>query len=379
VSVSLSKPSGRVCILTSVHTPFDTRIYERQAKTFVKAGYELTLVATNIHSHQTHNRISIVGIQKPKWRIGRALNWLPFIKAALKTEADIYHFHDPDLLFVGAILKYFTKKPVIYDNHDPYIEAILQREWIPGWLRPAVSRIFGQIEKFLSQTLSAVIVANDSQQARFPQATLIRNYPDLEPFAQISNESNRAESSYIIHAGTLTEARGVFELVEIARLLAPRQIPLVALGPFANRSLETEIKQSVRQLNLQNLIRFEGRVPFEQIVRGSMGASVGLITFRAVPNHYLIVPTKLFEYMACALPVVASDLPPIRHYVAETDCGLLVPPDQPQAFAEAVEYLLDHPAEARRLGQNGRRAVLARYNWQQEEQKLLSLYQELLQ
>jgi glycosyltransferase involved in cell wall biosynthesis len=109
-----------------------------------------------------------------------------------------------------------------------------------------------------------------------------------------------------------------------------------------------------------------------------MAASIGLVAFRAVSNHQMIIPTKLFEYMGCALPVVAADLPPIRSYVTAANCGLLVPPEQPEAFVAAIEYLLDHPAEACQMGQNGRQAVLTTYNWQPEEQKLLALYQRLL-
>jgi glycosyltransferase involved in cell wall biosynthesis len=142
--------------------------------------------------------------------------------------------------------------------------------------------------------------------------------------------------------------------------------------------MASDIARTVERLNLQHVIGFEGRAAHEQVIQGLMEASVGLIPFRAVPNHLIIIPTKLFEYMMCAVPVVASDLPPIRRYVTEVDCGLLVPPENPAAFAEAVGYLLDHPEEAQRMGRNGRQAVLSRYNWAAEERKLLSLYKELL-
>jgi hypothetical protein len=227
----------QVCFLTSVHNVWDTRIYHREAKSLAMAGYHVTIIATGFRSQETPiANIKLIGLRRFGWRIGRALNWAPFIKAALKTNADIYHFHDPDLLFVGVFLKFFTKKPVIYDNHDPYVEAILQREWLPQWLRPIVSRLFGFLEKLLSCHLSAVIIANPAQQARFPNAILIHNYPDLEAFKISSNR--KITSARVIHAGTLTEARGVFEIIEIARLLAHREVKFVLLGPFANNRLE---------------------------------------------------------------------------------------------------------------------------------------------
>lgn len=369
----------KVCMLTSVHTVWDTRIYHREAQSLAKAGYQVTIIATDVESQQAPvENIDIIGLKRPRLKYARPLNWLPFLKAALSTGADIFHFHDPDLMFVGIFLQLLTQKPVIYDNHDPYVEAIYQREWLPTSLRPVISWLFNFVEKFIANKLAAIIIANEAQQARFPHAVLLRNYPDLKSFEQTFRQNSKRKSDHIVHAGTLTEARGVFELIEIAKLLASKQIRLLVLGPFANKGLETEIKQTVCQLGLQKLVNFEGRVPHNKIISGLMEASVGLIPFRPVANHFMIVPTKLFEYMACALPVVASDLPPIRQYVEEIECGLLVPPENPQAFAEAIEYLLSHPEEAGRMGQNGRRAVLEYYNWEVEKKKLLSLYGELL-
>ncbi|WP_243669690.1 glycosyltransferase [Methanoculleus chikugoensis] len=94
--------------------------------------------------------------------------------------------------------------------------------------------------------------------------------------------------------------------------------------------------------------------------------SIGLLVFQPdYYNAYIGLPNKLFDYMLCGLPVVASDFPEIRKVVAETECGVLVDPtDPPDAIAEAITYLLEHPDAARRMGgENGRKAVLERYNW----------------
>lgn len=360
-----------------MHSVWDTRIYHRQAKSLAQAGYQVTIVATGVENQQTVDNIKIIGLPRPARRLGRAANWLRFAKAALGTKADLYHFHDPDLLFVGLFLAQFTKRPVIYDSHDPYVEAIYQREWLPLHLRFIVSRIFDVLEKQVAKRLSAVIIANDAQQARFPQAALVRNYPDLAAFKAVAK--NNPPIPLVVHAGMLTEPRGAFELVEIAKLLAHRNLDFFVLGPFANESLECQIKTRANRLGLQRRLKFEGRVPHQRVVQCLADASVGLITFWETTNHLLIVPTKLFEYMACGVPVVTSDLPPIRHYIEETNCGLLVPPRDAQAFAQAVEFLLDHPNEAHEMGRRGRQAVFDRYNWAPEEKKLLDLYRELLQ
>jgi len=58
-------------------------------------------------------------------------------------------------------------------------------------------------------------------------------------------------------------------------------------------------------------------------------------------------------------------------------CGILVDPSQPEALAEALQWLLEHPSEAQAMGDRGRRAILQTYNWNSEAQSLLNLYRRL--
>ena len=83
--------------------------------------------------------------------------------------------------------------------------------------------------------------------------------------------------------------------------------------------------------------------------------------------------------MAAGLPVVASDFPLWKEIVEGNRCGITVDPLDPKAIARAIEYLLTHPEEARRMGENGRRAVEEKYNWGKEAEKLVRLYRNLLE
>jgi hypothetical protein len=89
-------------------------------------------------------------------------------------------------------------------------------------------------------------------------------------------------------------------------------------------------------------------------------------------------PTKLFEYMAARVPVVASDFPLYRAIVEGAGCGIVVDPTSPHAIAEAVRYLLDHPEDAQAMADRGRAAMLERYNWHASKEALLELYARVL-
>jgi len=82
--------------------------------------------------------------------------------------------------------------------------------------------------------------------------------------------------------------------------------------------------------------------------------------------------------MAAGLPVIASDIPLWKRIIEENKCGICVDPFNPKAIADAINYIVSHPKESEEMGVNGRRAVMEKYNWAQEEAKLYSLYRGLL-
>jgi glycosyltransferase involved in cell wall biosynthesis len=86
----------------------------------------------------------------------------------------------------------------------------------------------------------------------------------------------------------------------------------------------------------------------------------------------------MFEYMAVGLPIIASDFPPLKKIINEERCGLTVNQSNPKAIAEAMRWILEHPAEAEAMGRRGRQAVEHTYNWDTEAIKIISLYNELL-
>ena len=121
-----------------------------------------------------------------------------------------------------------------------------------------------------------------------------------------------------------------------------------------------------------------GRIPFEAVGSYLRRAAVGWVPWQPVAKNQKNIPTKLFEYMAHALPVVSSDLDSTRPFVQHGETGYRVAATDPAAHADAVRRLLQEPQLARTMGRRGQELVRTRYNWDAMEERLLAFYEELL-
>ncbi len=377
----------KACILTSVHPPFDPRIFHKEAQTLVQAGYEVVLIAPHDKESESVGGVQVVGLPRYKRRFYRPLNWWRILWTALRQKADIYHFHDPELLLIGLWLQRWTGRPVVYDAHEHYPDAILIREWIPMPVRKSISKLFDFIELRFGALFSTILVADDEVEARFkkisPRVVKLYNFPLLTTFQ--ARQGEKAESAErpnsVIHLGLLTKERGIWIMLDAISALIKTYnmgVTLTLIGRPSSLTLEKQVKDCIRERNIANNIELVGQVPYIEVPKYTRSARVGWVPLQPIEKHRKNVPTKMFEYMACGLPIVASDLPPIRQFMSDLNCGLLVDPTDPQAHAEAILYLLGHPDEAQRMGENGRKAVEEKYNWESEGRKLLALYEELL-
>lgn len=367
----------RVVHLTTVHPPFDTRIFHKQAKTLAAAGYEVTLIAQHDRDESVEG-IRILALPTPRNRLARILRltWKTF-RLALQQHADVYHFHDPELLGMGLLLSIFTRGKVIYDVHEDVPRQILGKQWVPRLLRRPISTLFNVIEKVVSAGCDVVIPATESIARGFGnrQLTVIHNYPDLNMFLDRNTGREGDAADRLIYIGGISRKRGVVEMIAALNYLCESaSVRLDLIGRFSSSGLVAE----TRLLPGFSLVDYRGSLPWHDAWEHAYGAIAGLVLFHPGPNHTEALPTKLFEYMAAGLPVIASDFPLWRGIVEGNACGLTVDPLNPEAIAEAVKYVLKHPDEAGKMGQNGRRAVEETYNWETESKKLLDLYERIL-
>ena len=363
---------NKVCILTSVHPPFDTRIFHKEAKSLARAGYDVTLIAQH-DKNEIVDGIRILPLSKPKNRLERMTKtvWSVYRKA-LDLDADIYHFHDPELIPVGLLLKFHGKR-VIYDVHEDVPRQNLSKSYIPAAFRRPISLMIGVLEAFSARRFDGVVTATPFINRRFLELRAItvnvNNYPLGSELYEKENQWKNKEK-VVCYVGGIAGIRGAFEMVEA---VGKTKYRLLLAG-----NIETDIEKGLKQMPGWRQVDALGFVDRED-VRATMARSMaGMVLFHPEPNHIDAQPNKMFEYMSAGIPVIASNFPLWREIIEGAKCGICVDPLNPEEIAEAIQFIVEHPAEAEQMGKNGRRAVEERYNWGMEEKKLIGLYRETL-
>ncbi len=370
----------QVCVFTTVHRPDDVRVFHKEARSLAEAGHRVTLLAHSDFKSQEKNGVVVRGVKKPANRFFRIFNVFRFAYLCLQEKADVYHFHDFELLPVGLFLKLVTGRRVIYDCHENFPEAVYERVWYPDWVKPVLSRIIAGVEPVIARRLDAVICVVPDQQKRFDQkgckTALVRNLPRLENF-DAAVKRDLPKLNRLIYLGGLTVVRGARLMVDMMTVLKKTRpgVKLLWLGPFNEAHVEKDIKEYIRKKGVDESIEHIRLVPHEQVPDYVVRSLIGLIPWQ--PNEQMlrmIFPNKVFEYMACGIPVIASDLPSLKYIFGNADSGKTVQADDPGAFVKAVVELIDSPGKMKKMGENGRMYVKNNYNWDMEADKLLKLY-----
>ena len=368
----------KIVHLTTVHTASDVRIFHKQAKTLVRVGYDVTLIAQH-NKDEVVDGVKIVALPKPRNRFVRIfkLTWQAF-KLALRQRAHIYPFHDPEFLPISLLLKIFTQGKIIYDVHEDVSKDILTKEWIPPFARKPLARLARFVEKQIAYRLDAIVLAGETiaLSPRKSKLTVVHNYPSLSALAKTDLSREEQSDFILLYMGGITRLRGAVEMVRaLEHISSDLKIRLELIGKFEPPHLEAELQA----LRGYKRVRFLGWLPWESALKCSQRAHIGLVLLHPTPAHINSLPIKMFEYMAVGLPIIASNFPLWKEIVEGNKCGLTVDPLNPKEIAQAIEYLLEHPELRQEMGENGRRAVIEKYNWEQEAEKLLALYQRLLE
>ena len=363
----------RVAHLSTAHGRRELRVHLKECNSLASAGYEVHYFVADGLCDERVGDVQVHDIGAVGGRFQRMLvrPWR-MLFAARKLNARIYHFHDPEILLVALFLLRGGAK-VVYDSHEDVPRSILSRAWIPTSVRPALSGVFERFENIVSSRLSGVVGATPYISARFarlnPMSVAINNYP-LQ--SEIEDAVRRiGDARNVCYLGAISRIRGIEQMV---RALEYVDATLILAGAFEDCATE----QAARELPGWSKVDYRGVVSRSAVRRIMSESIAGLIPYHPEPNHVDAQPNKMFEYMAAGLPVIASNFPLWRGIIEGNKFGLCVDPLDPKAIASAINDLFSNPQRSRSMGENGRNAVMDRYNWTFEEKKLLGFYDDLL-
>lgn len=368
----------RVCHLSSAHRGLDTRIFHKECVSLAAAGFEthLVIVATPDEvRHAADKGVTVHALPVPVGRFSRMVQqaWRCF-SISRRLDADIYHFHDPELIPYGILLALLGKK-VVYDVHEDVPQDILTKEWIAPWIRKTVSVATGMLEHIGARYFFSVSAATPFIAQRFesitPRTVNINNFPLLGELSTGAVDW-AGKQNQVCYVGGISKIRGILEIIQAMGQMTSG-VRLQLAGTFSETDVEAQARAQTGWQQVDEL-GWQDRTEVKAVLDHSVA---GLVTLHPAINYIDALPVKMFEYMAAGIPVIASHFPLWREIVESNACGLCVNPLDPAAIAKAIDYLVAHPQEAEQMGRNGQRAVQEKYNWDIEEAKLLHFYANL--
>lgn len=364
--------------MTTVHHPTDPRIFHKQCKSLAKAGFDLYYIAKEDETMKDVDFIHHIPIKNYKNRFSRMIfGSLAVYRKARKLKADLYHFHDPELMFIGSLLKN-KNNTVIYDVHEDYVTSIMQKEYLPNFLRKIFAKLYTWLERLLIRKME-LSLAEKYYFNLYKRGKLILNYPIINDEYLTHERKNEPIAAKLLYTGNVTEDRGALIHAQIPAI--NKDVSVHFVGRCSKLLSEKMYKQAgdqQKRLHIEGIDRFVEKADIDKKYFEHNWLA-GIAIFPPTEHYMQKELTKFFEYMNAGLPIICSNFPTWESFIQTYKCGIVVDPYDPDAINDAIRYLLDHPEEAYKMGENGKQAVINELSWQEEEKKLISWYNELLQ
>ncbi len=367
----------KACHISTVHSIRDIRIFYKECQTLAANGYDVTYISQGIHDEMIDGvrRLGTGKLANKNKLVRMTFGCRQLVKIAIAENADIYHIHDSELLrFAGLFKK--AGKIVIYDSHEHLPMQIMEKEWIPRIFRSLIAKFVGNIELRKVRFIDLIIVVADKTFHRFENKGIelikLENFPIFSEFKDIVIDYNvKKNHRKICYAGAVWLERGLDTMCRAAA--GTENCTLEIAGRIDHASPHEYIA------GIGDNIIYSGYLSRGDVVKLYEESIAGLCLFKPYPNNMIDPPTKIFEYMAAGIPVIGSAFESISDVVEKYECGLCVNPLDINEISNAIQFLLDNPEEAKRMGINGRKAVKEKMNWEVHSRIFIDAYGKLVE
>lgn len=374
----------KICHVTSAHSSEDGRIFRRACVSSAKAGYDTYLVEPG----DTYDKygVHIVGIGTPE-KPGRLYRMTAFARKAYEKakelDADLYQLHDPELLPYAKKLKRMGKA-VVFDSHENYVEQFSVKPYLPKavaillskWFLLYSKKMYGILDGITYPTYDEYKTTLDSLNKR---VVITKNVPWLNELYEQYDAAVIREPNTACYVGGLGESRGITQIIKAC---SAAKCKLYLAGNFQSE----QYRKRLEHMKEYSCVEYLGIIGRDEIVQLLQKTFIGLYTALNYEQYSKAgqysnaqsLPTKVYEYMSMAMPVVLNDSPYSKKINDELHIGYCVNPMDVDEMAKAIRTILDDSELCLRFGNNGREAIKNRYCWDQEQKKLISMYREIL-
>jgi glycosyltransferase involved in cell wall biosynthesis len=373
-----------IAIVTSVHPDFDKRVW-RHASSLAAAGCRVSLVGPwAVESLSQRDGVTFYPFRRTGSVWGR-LFVVPFrvfgrLRLILK-DVDVVHFHDIDLLPWMAALS--IRKPVVYDVHENYPDEIMVRGWVPRLLRKPLAFIVRHVQRGFSRLVRNIVLVSPYQEKDFQfrgvNSIYVKNYASQRLVESVNPDYSSRENA-VIFIGSQHANNGSLVFLEIAKKTLERgcSMKFYASDRFGSAVFKERYMQLRADLGLDDAVVLIPNVLPHRIMDNLNRATIAINPNLRVDQQIKGIHTKLFEFMAAALPVVTSDLPHQVEVIEDTGAGFTAKPEDPDSFVDHLVYLAQHRDLAQKIGKKGQDAFLDRYSWESQIPQLIGFYDEIV-
>lgn len=320
--------------------------------------------------------------------------WKRHIRAFVERESiQVLHVHDLYLAHAAHSALRSKNIPLVLDLHENYPAAVMTYKWATqfpyNWLtRPTLWQ--KREQRYLGYARKIIVLSEsyrDQLRQHYPDLresdfVVYPNVPSLEEFNSYPVDDqilDKGKSFLLFYFGVIAERRGIFTSIEALRLLLQQghDVKLLLIGRV-DKDDQARFDACLSDPLLQPALIHYPWKDIQFLPSYVKASDVCLSPIFRNPQHESGVANKIFQYMLFERPLLVSDCFPQKRIVEEENCGLAFESQNAEDLAQKVVQLLENPELRREMGENGRLAVLRKYNLEKVGRNLLEMYRELL-
>lgn len=400
--------SKTICFLVAEHPFLDARIFQKEAKSLVRKGYNVTMIVPRregflfdidgrlltdrfLETSFMYEGVQIIAYDPPiaKRQTARQLSYLkagkpdplpsPLTTLGVELQADLYHAHEfsscYDALMIKRILKQREQSTrVIYDSHELVPDALEKMSRIR---RVKMTELLEQMFKELDTVITVSSSIKQSYE-RIDSAVPIEvlfNSPFLSPYKQ---QTKDIHSPLVLgYVGRMDEHKGslvrLIQIVEYANQFIDLRVKVIGGLTEPDRLKVPE--------HIRKKIDWIGWVPYETLSHELLGIDIGWIDINTENslNRMYSMPNKFFSYLERGIPPLVNRSKDIEEFIREHHCGFVLEENaSPFDFAKALIRLNEDRAQITEAGLRARKVMEERFGWEKMEQYLYAIYERLL-